>query len=136
MGIHLHILFICTFSHICRDEAKWVGQVRDVIEVHENNTPQFHGKWRDTFDTPSYRKNFEPHQYTVQRYHLTRTTQAVVNKGLSQSYIVLLPEEKKAEVAKEIRRIVDAADDKAWIDKSKGIFEWPYIAHIFLAHRK
>jgi ubiquinone/menaquinone biosynthesis C-methylase UbiE len=43
-----------------REKARWVAQLRDAYEQHENGTPQFRlGLWRATFDTPNYMQFFE-----------------------------------------------------------------------------
>ncbi|KAF8964667.1 S-adenosyl-L-methionine-dependent methyltransferase [Flammula alnicola] len=120
-----------------KDGAKWVGRVRDLIEINEQGTPQFrHGYWRQTFDTPSYQKYFQPHEHRIWSYNLQGTKQSVVDRASSKSYIAVLPADKKAEVQNEIRRIIDQDPDKVWIDESKGIFEYPYKADVVIAHKK
>ncbi|KAJ3516618.1 hypothetical protein NLJ89_g1012 [Agrocybe chaxingu] len=119
-----------------RDSAEWVGRIRDHIEVHEQGTPQFrHMYWRQTFDTPEYQSEFEPHKEQVWTYHLQGTKETVVDRALSKSYIAILPPDKKTKVQDEIRKIIDDSH-KTWIDKSKGIFEYPYKTHVVVAYKR
>lgn len=128
------LLFI---SIVNRDGAGWVGKIRDTIEVHEQGTPQFrHGYWRQTFETPAYKENFEPHSEKVWEYSIQGTKESVVDRASSKSYIAVLPDEKKNEVQNKIRSIIDLDKDKVWIDEAKGIFEYPYKVYVVLTHRK
>ncbi|KAF9564612.1 S-adenosyl-L-methionine-dependent methyltransferase [Agrocybe pediades] len=119
-----------------RDGAEWVAKIRDLIEVHEQGTPQFrHGYWKQTFDTPSYQKFFEPPQQKTWSYHITGTKESAVDRASSKSFIAVLPDEKKKEVQNEIRKIVDEDTSKVWIDKSQGTFEYPYKVDVVICHK-
>jgi hypothetical protein len=123
--------------NLYRDGAKWVAQVRDLIEVHEQGTPQFrHGYWKQTFDTPSYQKHFQPHEHKRWSYHIQGTKESVVDRASSKSYVAVLPADKKAEVQDAIRKIVDEDKEKVWIDEPQGIFEYPYKVDVIIAHKK
>ena len=121
-----------------RDGAKWVAQIRDLIETYEQGTPQFrHGYWRQTFDTVSYQKYFQPHEQKTWSYHIQGTRESAVDRASSKSYIAVLPPDEKAAVQDAIRKIVD--DDgagKVWINESEGIFEYPYKVDVVIAHKK
>lgn len=119
-----------------RDGAKWVAKLRDLIEAFEQGTPQFrHGYWKQTFDTPSYVKNFQPHEYKTWSYHIQGSKEGAVDRACSKSYIAVLPADKKVEVQDAIRKIVDEDTEKAWIDEANGIFEYPYKADVIIAHK-
>lgn len=121
-----------------RDGAKWVAQVRDLVEIHEKGTPQFrHGYWRQTFDTVSYQKCFQPHEQKSWNYHIQGTRESVVDRASSKSYIAVLPQDKKATVQNAIRKIVDDdGAEKVWINEDEGIFEYPYKVDVVIAHKK
>jgi len=120
-----------------RDRARWVSEVRDVIQVHEQNTPQFrHMYWRQTFDTPSYQREFNPPEERTWSYKLRATKEIVVDRASSKSYIAVLPDDKKAQVQEEIRKIVDHGLDRVWIDEMQGIFEYPYKTWVVIAHKR
>ncbi|KAG6874190.1 hypothetical protein C0995_003736 [Termitomyces sp. Mi166 len=103
-----------------RDRARWVAQLRDRIEKHEQGTPQFRlNLWRQAFETASYREFFEPPVEKVWPYVLLTTVDTVVDRASSKSYIGVLPPTEKAEVQVDVRRIVDKGEDKVWIDEEK-----------------
>ncbi|KAF9476583.1 methyltransferase type 11 [Pholiota conissans] len=92
-----------------RDGAKWVAQVRDLIEFHEQGTPQFrHNHWRQTFDTPSYQKFFEPHIQKTWSYHIQGTKESVVDRASSKSYIMLVS--FYANLPLEVKQVLRASD--------------------------
>ncbi|KDR81644.1 hypothetical protein GALMADRAFT_239720 [Galerina marginata CBS 339.88] len=120
-----------------RTGAPWVAQVRDLIEVHEQGTPQYrHNYWRQTFDAPSYQRAFQPPQERSWAYTLVGTKESAVDRASSKSYVAILPDDKKKEVQNEIRRIVDSDTTKVWIDKSKGTFEYPYKVDVVICQKK
>lgn len=59
-----------------------------------------------------------------------------MERALSKSYIAVLQEDKKKEIADEIRRIIDSDSDKVWIDETKGTFEYPYKAHVVICYKE
>jgi hypothetical protein len=120
-----------------RDAARWVAEVRDIVEVNEQNTPQFrHMLWRQTFDTPSYQREFNPPEEKTWSYKLQASKEIVVDRACSKSYVTILPDDKKAELQEEIRKIVDRGLDRVWIDESKGLFEYPYKTWVVIAHKR
>jgi len=120
-----------------REGARWVAQLRDRIERHENGTPQFRlNLWRKTFETPSYQKAFQPPQEKAWSYSLPATLDIVVNRACSKSYIAILPEDEKANVKDDIKTIVEKGDDKVWLDESQSIFEYPYKCFVVIADKR
>jgi hypothetical protein len=120
-----------------REKARWVAQVRDRIEQHEKGTPQFRLLlWRQTFDTPSYKKFFLPQMEKIYPYNLETTLGKAVDRMFSKSYVAILPEDAKAEVEKDVVSVIEKGEDKVWIDKQKGTFEYPYKSYIVIAHKK
>jgi hypothetical protein len=114
-----------------------VAQIRDRIELHENGTPQFRlGLWRQAWDTPSYKTNFQPPKESEWSYKLPGTLDIVTNRAQSKSYITVLPEAEKASVAADIKDIVERGNDRVWVDESKGIFEYPYKTYVVISHKK
>ena len=109
-----------------RDASQWVTGLRDTIEVFEQGTPQFrHMYWRKTFDTEGYQKEFEPPLEQTWAYTLPTTKELAADRALSKSYIAILPPDEKANVRKTVEDIIDR-EEKVWIDKDNGVFEYPY----------
>ena len=120
-----------------RDGARWVSQVRDIIEVYEQNTPQFRLMlWRQLFDTPSYQRGFNPPEEKTWQYTIQASKNNVVDRASSKSYIAVLPDDKKAEVQEEVSKVVDQGLDRVWIDKAQGLFEYPYKTWVVIAHKQ
>jgi len=120
-----------------RESARWVAQLRDRIELHEEGTPQFrHDFWRKTFDTLSYLHSFKPHEEKVWSYQLPANSEIVTDRACSKSYIAIQKDDVKAKVVNDIRQILDKGEDKVWIDEAQGIFEYPYKTILVVAERK
>ena len=120
-----------------REKARWVAQLRDRIERHEQGTPQFRlFLWRQAFDTASYKQFFLPHVEKVWPYVLGTTLENTIDRASTKSYVAVLPEDAKAEVRKDVAGIVEKGEDKVWIDKEKGTFEYPYNSYIVIAHKR
>ena len=93
-------------------------------------------KWRQTFDTPTYLRQFNPPDEKIWNYELQTTKEIVVDRASTKSYIALLPDDKKTEIQEEVRRIVDQGLDRVWIDETQGVFEYPYKVYVVIAHKK
>ncbi|KAH9952235.1 S-adenosyl-L-methionine-dependent methyltransferase [Amylocystis lapponica] len=120
-----------------RDGAAWVAQLRDLVEQHEQGTPQFRlGLWRAAFATPSYATHFAPPEENTWAYALPGTRAIVADRAQSKSYISVLPPAEKAQVVADIGRILDQKDGLVWIDEAKGVFEYPYQTLVVLAKKK
>ncbi len=84
----------------------------------------------------SYQKYFQPHEQKTWSYHIQGTREGAVDRASSKSYIAVLPQDEKAAVQDAIRKIVDDGAEKVWINKSEGIFEYPYKVDVVIAHKK
>jgi hypothetical protein len=114
-----------------------VAGVRNTIEQHENGSPQFRlFLWRQTFDTPNYKKFFDSPEEFVWSYSLVGTEQIVVDRACSKSYIAILPPDQKEEVCQKLRDIVRKGEDKEWIDEGAGTFHYPYQTWVVIAQKK
>ena len=92
--------------------------------------------WRQTFDTPSYKKFFAPPEEQQWTRSIPTTVEGVWDRVTSKSYIAILPTEKKAELEKEIKAALSPREDKTWIDESRGIFEYPYKTYLVTMKRQ
>ncbi|KAG6845321.1 hypothetical protein H0H87_010778 [Tephrocybe sp. NHM501043] len=120
-----------------RDRARWVAQLRDRIEKHEQGTPQFRlNLWRRAFETASYQEFFQPPVEKIWPYALPTTVDIAVDRALSKSYIAVLPSVEKALVQGDVRGIAEKGEDKVWIDEANGVFEYPYQVFVVVAHKK
>lgn len=119
-----------------RDAARWVAQLRNRIEQHENGTPQFRlNLWRQIFDTPSYKKFFVSPLEKDWSYTLPGTIDIVLDRASSKSYVAILPEDEKTKVREDVRTIVERGEDKVWTDEAQGVFEYPYKTYVVIAHK-
>lgn len=55
---------------------------------------------------------------------------------MSKSYVAVQPEAIKATIKADIAEIVQRGDDKQWIDKDKGLFEYPYTTLVVIFQQK
>ncbi|KAF7323003.1 Histone H2B [Mycena chlorophos] len=110
-----------------RDGAKWVAQLRDCVERFEEGSPQYrHGYWRQTFDTPGYKKYFEPPVENNSRYTLDVNSEIAIDRACSKSFIVVLNDAQKVQVRADLAAILDKGEEKVWVDEKAGVFKYPY----------
>ncbi|KAI0079913.1 S-adenosyl-L-methionine-dependent methyltransferase [Panus rudis PR-1116 ss-1] len=120
-----------------RDAAPWVAQLRDRVESHEQGTPQFRLMlWRAVFSTESYQRLFEPQEEVTWETPIPGTRQIAIDRACSKSYIAVLPPDEKEKVKKDVGEIIDKGDGMKWIDKDKGIFEYPYKTYVVIWRKK
>lgn len=91
--------------------------------------------WRQTFDTPAYKKYFAaPKEEVVER--IVPTTRAGVwDRVTSKSYIAVLSDDQKASLKKDVDATLDSGDGIKWIDQEAGVFEYPYKTYLVVMHR-
>ena len=134
--------------------STWVAKARNVIEAREAGTPQFRsgastslsspwisrnnlslGLLRQFFGAPSYQKLFGIAEEAKWKYILPVTTEGVIARALSKSYISALPEGERKEVADSLRNILET-EQKTWINEEGGVFEYPYETTVVTIRRK
>lgn len=115
-----------------------VGDVTDFARAPiSTGTPQYrHMLWKSIYDLDVYKSNFEPHEYEQFSRAIPGSEDLVVDRLVSKSYITALDDEKQKELVSNIRDIVRSADDKVWIDKEQGTFEYPYKTDVYFMARK
>ncbi|CDU25967.1 uncharacterized protein SPSC_06138 [Sporisorium scitamineum] len=123
-----------------REAAPWVAQIRDLYEEYEDNTPQYrHMYWHVMYKSPTFASLFKADE--PRHYHRTipTTLQGVIDRALSKSYISVLPQEKRDKLVREMTDLLNTTDDKKlgrkWIDKEKGVWEYPYRTDLFIFRR-
>ncbi|KAL4067962.1 S-adenosyl-L-methionine-dependent methyltransferase [Scleroderma citrinum] len=120
-----------------RDQAGWVAQLRERIESHEQDTPQFRlGLWRHAFSTPSYLQYFQEPEQRIWEYCITTTEQITIDRALSKSYSSVLPPDEKEKVISDLKAILTRGDDRVWVDKNQGTFEYPYKTYVVVSRMK
>ena len=85
------------------------------------------GLWRQFFDAPSYQDSFGTAEETKWKYVLPATTEGVIVRALSKSYISALSEGERNKVADNLRNILET-EQKTWVNEEEGVFEYPYVA--------
>ena len=70
---------------------------------------------------------------TKWKYILPVTTEGVIARALSKSYISALPEGERNQVADSLRNILET-EQKTWINE--GVFEYPYETTVVTIRRK
>jgi len=119
------------------DAIGWIHQLREVVQAFELGTPQYRlGLWRQTFETESYLKNFEPPEEFVFKHTVTATTLGVIERACSKSYIAIRSDAEKAQLSKDLADIVKSGDDKVWINEREDTFEYPYINTVVIMRKK
>lgn len=80
--------------------------------------------------------NFEvPQQLDFHVVHPT-TSQGVIDRVWSKSYITAQPKQVQDEIAERIKQILEDGQDRIWIDEKEGVFEYPYETNLYLMKRK
>ena len=69
-------------------------------------------------------------------YTLTGSLDIVINRALSKSFIAILDDARKKDVIAGIKEIIEQSDEKTWIDKEAGTFEYPYKTLAVVIKRK
>jgi len=120
-----------------RDAAHWVAQLRDRIEKHEHETPQFRlGLWRQIYDAPSFQKFFNPAEENTWCYNLPSTADIATARALSKSYIAVLSDSERKSVADDIKTYIEEGEGKVWIDELQGTFKYPYQTLVVITTKK
>ena len=63
------------------------------------------------------------------------TTEGVITRALSKSYVSALPEDERKKVADSLRTILKT-EQKTWINEEEGVFEYPYETTVVTIHKK
>lgn len=120
-----------------RDAAQWVADVREAYEPFELNTPQFRlNLWRATFDTAAYKAHFEPQEELKFNHFIPTTVQGVLDRVHSKSYITQLSGPETERLDAQVHKAVQNDTTKVWLDKEKGIFQYPYDTFLIIMKKK
>lgn len=85
-------------------------------------------------------KKFEiiPHQKFTRS--IPTTVEGVCDRIKSKSYVSVLSQEEQDEVCDKVRKLFQSKSDeelqRTWIDKEKGVFEYPYKTDLYLFRKK
>ena len=126
---------VCT-SILHHSRAAYRGS-SPVYEAYEQGSPQFRlGLWKAVLDSPSYSKFFHESQLETFSRAIPTTVEGVEDRVCSKSFIAVQTEEEKAKIRKGIKEFLEKDNSRVWIDKEKGVFEFPYKTTIVLMRRK
>lgn len=81
-----------------------------------------HGYWKSIFSLPQYDSLFTPAELTTYHRKLSTTTEQVINRVLSKSFITAQEKEVQDEIVKNVKKVVEEGDGKVWIDEKAGTF--------------
>lgn len=113
-----------------RDETvDWVAAISAILQPHEGDTPRFHkGDWKRLFPA----EGFGPLDETVFPHgHQGPVEQVIVDRSLSVSFIAVLPDDQRNDVAAALRRL--ATTHPALAGKSE--VEFPYRTQAYSCRR-
>lgn len=81
-----------------------------------------HGYWKSIFSLPQYEKLFSPAEFTTYHRNLSTTSEKVINRVLSKSFITAQEKNVQDEIVENVSKVVDEGDGKVWIDEKAGTF--------------
>lgn len=113
-----------------RDETvPWVAELSAITDEWEGNTPRYvTGEWRRVFPAPGFEFIDERH---ARNAHVGTAEQVIVKRTLSVSFIAALPQQKQAEVEKQVRALIARTPELS----KGGDISFPYETSMF-AYRK
>ena len=88
-------------------------------------------------DFPAFIENFEKLEEAKPFPNSLHTTrELVVQRYLTWSAIGAQPDEEKEKIKGKVLEIVDADDNKKWVDEKESTFEWPISTVVDVLRRK
>ena len=112
-----------------RDPIPYQQQLKALIQSYNPRTPTTSRQgltrehWHDVVDSPSYSTFFEaPHEITIAST-TSSTTDKIVKFILTASFIAVMDEGGKAEVAEKAKGILENGGGVKWVDKPGGALE-------------
>lgn len=99
-----------------RDESvPWVARLSDITNRYEDHEPrQRTGDWRRPFPAPGFS---ELHETTMAYEHRGTPEDVIVGRTLSTSFIAALPDDRRAQVEREVRDLIATAPELAGRDE-------------------
>jgi SAM-dependent methyltransferase len=112
-----------------RDESvPWVRRLTELIEPYRGDTPSYRtGSWRRGLDDS---EAFSPLRRLRFRYDQAMTTEGLVDRVLSISFMAALPEAERTAVVERVRTLV-ATDPSL---RGRGTFPLPYRTDVFVTN--
>lgn len=133
------VVYVWNLENQDTTSSPWVAHLRLLYKEHDLGSLQFRlGLWRTTFDSEVYSKLFEKPVEEMFEWVIPTTVDAVVERVQSKSNIVILEMEKKEEYDNLVVKVREmlGTEEKKWIDKDKGVFEYPYKTVVVVAKKK
>lgn len=114
-----------------RDErVPWVAALSDITNRYEGDTPRYRtGAWRHALPAPGLALIDERH---VRSSHVGTAEDVVVKRTLSVSFIAALPDNERAEVEREVRKLIAQTPELA---DGKPV-SFPYETSMYAYRRK
>ncbi|OWQ90360.1 SAM-dependent methyltransferase [Roseateles aquatilis] len=108
----------------------WVARMNEITDRHEGDVPRFYkGTWRGVFPHPAFEAPSES-QFT--NAHTGPAEDVIVKRVLSTSFISALPDDQRATVEAQLRRLIDETPDL----KDPPHVAVPYLTFAFCARKR
>jgi len=108
------------------DGTPWVARLTEVMRPYRGDTPGYRTmQWRRGLDDGDL---FSPLRRLEFRYEQEMTVDGLIDRVLSVSFMARLPDDERADVAEQLRRL--AATDPALA--GRGSFPLPYRTDVFI----
>jgi len=107
------------------EHLEWGKHIQTIVARHSAEAPLYKTmQWKKAFDNQTL---FSPLEYQEFHYVQQTTRDKIVNISLATSYIAVLPDDRKVQVEKEIRQILDNAEEL----RDQQEFDAPYVTHFY-----
>jgi ubiquinone/menaquinone biosynthesis C-methylase UbiE len=107
------------------EQLEWGKQIQTIAVRHSAEAPLYKTMhWKKAFDKQTL---FSPLEHQEFHYVQRATRDKIVNITLATSYIVVLPDDRKVQIEKEIRQILDDSEEL----RDQQEFDTPYVTHVY-----
>lgn len=114
----------------------WTSQLVNLPERYNPSVKHASDQFRGVFKSSLYDPNFEPAEEKRILHNVPSTVEGVYDHILSWSAIAPLGANEKEKVKDAIGKILQKGEGLEWIDKDKGLLEFPHDCLAVIIKRK